>query len=240
MTEKIISLQIEGGKATAGPPLGPALGPMGINAGKVVADINEKTKAFSGITVPVKVIVNAVSKSYEIEVGSPSTSALIKKELALEKGSGSAKELKVGDITIDQLIKIARSKESALLSRDQKKALKEIVGTCVTMGVTIDFKSPQEVEKEIDQGKYDDKVFGKVALSEISKEEIEEKKAKYAKIAEEKKKVAEAEAAAKAAATAAAAPAAEAGKPGAATAGKPAAAGKPEAKAEAKKEEKKK
>ncbi|MEM3543394.1 MAG: 50S ribosomal protein L11, partial [archaeon] len=64
MAEKVISALVEGGKATAGPPIGPALGPLGINAGQVVAEINQKTKDFSGITVPVKIIVDTSTKKY--------------------------------------------------------------------------------------------------------------------------------------------------------------------------------
>jgi large subunit ribosomal protein L11 len=228
--EKTISALVEGGKATAGPPIGPALGPMGINAGKVVAEINEKTKEFAGTTVPVKIIVNPATKEYRIEIGTPSVAALIKKEIAIEKGSGKAKEEKVGDIVIDQLIKVSRSKKDALLSKTPKAALKEVVGTCVTLGVTIDGKEPKDVIKEIDQGLYDAKIEGREALREVTKEEIERKKAEAKAKLDAKHK---AEEAAKAAAEAAKA---------AAAGQAPAEAAKeetPEAKEEPKKEEKK-
>lgn len=208
MPEKIISALVEGGKATTGPPIGPALGPMGINAGKVVAEINAKTKEFVGITVPVKIIIDTTKKSYVVEVGAPSTAALIKKETLLEKGSGKAKDEKVADITVDQLIKIMRVKNEKLTARDNRKGLKEIIGTCLTMGVLVDAKDPRVVQKEVDSGLFDDKLSGKTPLKEPSREELEEKKANFAKIIEEKRKAQEAaEAAAKAAAEAAAAPA---------------------------------
>ena len=230
--EKTISALIEGGKATAGPPIGPALGPMGINTGKVVAEINEKTKDFAGTTVPVKIIVNPATKDYRIEIGTPSVAALIKKEMAIEKGSGKAKEEKVGDIAIDQLIKVSRSKKDALLSRTPKAALKEVVGTCVTLGVTIDGKEPKDVIREIDQGMFDAKIEGKEKLREVTKEEIEKKKTEAKAKLDAKHK---AEEAAKAAAEAAkAAAAAEAG-----VAPEAAAEEAPEAKEELKKEEKK-
>ncbi len=209
--EKTISALIEGGKATAGPPIGPALGPMGINAGKVVAEINEKTKDFAGTTVPVKIIVNPVTKDYHIEIGTPSVAALIKKEMAIEKGSGKALEEKVGDIAIDQLIKVSRSKKDALLSRTPKAALKEVVGTCVTLGVTIDGKEPKEMIKEIDKGLFDAKIDGKEKLREVTKEEIEKKKADAKTRLDAKHRIEEAAKAAaeaaKAAATGVAAPA---------------------------------
>ena len=65
-----VEAMVEGGKATAGPPLGPALGPKGVNIGQVVAKINEQTKAFAGMKVPIKVIIND-DKSFEIKVGIP-------------------------------------------------------------------------------------------------------------------------------------------------------------------------
>ncbi len=180
MSEQTISALVEGGKATAGPPIGPALGPLGINAGKVVAEINEKTKGFAGITVPVKIIVNPSDKTYKIEVGSPSVSALIKKELGIKKGSGKAGEQKAGDITIDQIIKIARSKKEFLLAKTDKAAVKEVIGTCVPMGILVNGKSPQEVIKEVDEGKYDNKINGKEALKFPTEQELTEMRKKYA------------------------------------------------------------
>ena len=191
MSEQTISALVEGGKATAGPPLGPALGPLGINAGKVVAEINEKTKGFAGITVPVKVIVNTSDKSYKIEIGSPSVASLIKKELGIPKGSGKAAEQKVGDITIDQIIKIAQSKKDALLAKTDKAAVKEVIGACVPMGVLVNGKTPQEVIKEVNEGKYDNKISGKEALKLPTAEELAEMRKKYAVIekpAEKKEK----------------------------------------------------
>ena len=76
-----IEVLVEGGKASAGPPLGPALGPLGVNVMQVVNAINEKTKHFDGMKVPVKVIVDPKTKGFEIEVGTPPVTALILKEL---------------------------------------------------------------------------------------------------------------------------------------------------------------
>jgi len=145
---------VEGGKATAGPPLGPALGPLGVNIGQIIATINEKTKGFSGLSVPVKVIVDKNTKAFEIEVGTPPASALIKKELGIEKGS-KTKDEKVGDITLEQVLSIARSKSDVTLAKGLKNAAKEVLGTCVTMGVTCGGKSPKQVIWEINEGKHD-------------------------------------------------------------------------------------
>ncbi len=155
--KQVVEVLVEGGKASAGPPLGPALGPLGVNIGKVVAEINNKTKEFAGMKVPVKVIVDPATKSFEIEVGIPPTSALIMKEAGIEKGSGDAKQNIVGNLTIDQVVKIAKMKQPAMLASSLKAAVKEVIGTCVSMGVTVEGKPAKEVIREIEQGAYEDK-----------------------------------------------------------------------------------
>ena len=156
MTEKIEAL-VEGGKASAGPPLGPALGPLGVNIMQVINTINDKTKQFSGMKVPVKVIVDPKTKNFEIQVGTPPASSLILKELNLEKGSGSAGTHKIGNITVDQAIKVAKMKQDNLLGKELKQKTKEVIGTCVSLGVTVEGKKPKEIQKAIDEGKFDSK-----------------------------------------------------------------------------------
>ncbi|MEM0343281.1 MAG: 50S ribosomal protein L11 [Thermoplasmata archaeon] len=153
MAEKLDVL-VDGGKATPGPPLGPALGPLGVNVIQVVNAINEKTKAFAGMKVPVTLIVDPKTKSFEIKVGTPPVSALILKELGVEKGSGSPKATKIGNLKAEQVQKIAEMKKDSMLGKDKKARFKEVVGTCVSMGVTIDGKDPKVVMKEIEEGGY--------------------------------------------------------------------------------------
>ena len=153
--KKTVEALVAGGQATAGPPLGPALGPLGVNVLAIVNKINEVTKDYAGMKVPVKVIVDPETKEFEVTVGTPTASALIVSELKLEKGSGSPKAQKVGDLTMEQLVKVAKMKRVQLLAADTKKAAKEILGTCVSMGVTVGGKDPREVQKEIDEGKHD-------------------------------------------------------------------------------------
>ena len=110
---------VDGGRASAGPPLGPALGPKGVNIGQVIAKINEKTKAFEGMKVPVKVLIND-DKTFDIKVGTPPMSALIKGELGVESGAHNAKTEKVGNLTLEQAKKIATMKQDDLLGADLK------------------------------------------------------------------------------------------------------------------------
>lgn len=147
---------VNGGKATAGPPLGPTLGPLGINVMAVVNKINELTKDFSGMKVPVKIALDINTKEFEVTVGTPTTAALIVKELGIEKGSESAKDKVVGDLTLQQVLKIAKIKREQLLSKDLKAAAKEVIGSCLSMGVTVDGKDPKTVQREIDQGVYEE------------------------------------------------------------------------------------
>jgi len=156
MAKETVETLVEGGKASAGPPLGPALGPTGINVGDVVNAINEKTKDYEGMKVPVSVIIDTNTKTFEIEIGTPPTSALIKKELGLEKGSQKGDEI-VGNLTIDQLIKVTNMKRSNLLGNSLKASAKEVVGVCISMGVSIEEVNPREFSAEIDSKKYDDK-----------------------------------------------------------------------------------
>jgi len=155
---KTIDVIVEGGKATAGPPLGPALGPMGINAGQVVAKINEATADFAGMKVPVKVHVDPKSKQFTIEVGSPPTAEIIKKELGIEKGAGN-REAPAGDLPLDKAVKIAKAKRNSL-GKNAKETLKEILGTCFSMGVTIEGKKAKDVIKEVNEGKHDSLLKG--------------------------------------------------------------------------------
>jgi len=153
--KKTVELLVSGGQANAGPPLGPALGPLGVNVMAIVNKINELTKDYSGMKVPVKVIVDPDTKQFEVTVGTPTASALIVSELKVEKGSGTPSTQKVGNLTFEQVIRIAKMKRPELLSKTLKSATKEILGVCVSMGVTAEGKDPREIQKEIDEGKYD-------------------------------------------------------------------------------------
>ena len=149
----VIDVLVPGGKASPGPPIGPALGPLGINIKAVVDDINEKTASYNGMQVPVKVIVDD-QKHVTLEIGIPPASALVLVEAGIEKGS-SAEEI-VGNISIVQAIKIAKLKRQNSLSYELKNTVKEILGTCVSMGVTVDGKPAKDVQAAIDAGEYAD------------------------------------------------------------------------------------
>ena len=153
-----VSALVTGGQANAGPPLGPTLGPLGVNILQIVTAINEKTKDFEGMKVPVTVAVDKKTKQWTVEVGIPSAAALILKEAGIQKGSGTSGATWVGDINMNSIIKVAKLKIDSSYAQDIKGAAKEIVGTCLPLGVKIDGKNPKEITVEINSGKWDDKL----------------------------------------------------------------------------------
>ncbi len=188
MATEVVEVLIEGGKATAAPPLGPALGPMGINIGQVVIDINKKTQDFKGMQVPVKVEINTETKAYTIKVGTPPASQLIIKETGIEKGSSNPSTDLVADLKIEQVIKIAKMKEDSLLGKTNKDKVKEIMGTCQSMGVMVEGKPVPEALKDVDAGKFDRKIeLGKTELTDEELKELEEERIKMQKELEEKR-----------------------------------------------------
>lgn len=159
MGDKVtINTLVEGGSASAGPPLGPELGPLPVDVGQVVSAINDKTKDFEGMEVPVDVEVDEETGDFEIEVGKPPAAGLIRDEIGIEKGSGEPNKNKVADMDFATACKVARMKASDLVAKDIRGAVKEIIGTSQSMGITIDGKDAYEVQQEIKEGKYDDKI----------------------------------------------------------------------------------
>lgn len=172
MVKETISLMVKGGAATAGPPLGPALGGKGINVGEVVKQINSKTEAMKGMDVPVKIIVDLDAKTFEIQVGLPPSSALLLKEAEAEKGSGAPGIKLISALKIPQLIKIAKIKSDAIAGKTLKDKVKELLGTCKSIGIKVEGKDPKDVIKEIDAGTYDE-IFS-AERTELTPEEIAE------------------------------------------------------------------
>ena len=137
MATQMVETLIQGGKASAAPPLGPALGPTGVNIGQVVSEINKKTADLAGMQVPVKVIVDTVNKTFTIEIGTPPAAALIKREAGIEKGAANSLKEKVGKVTREQVRQIAERKMPDLNAYDLDAAEKIIRGTARNMGIEV-------------------------------------------------------------------------------------------------------
>jgi large subunit ribosomal protein L11 len=106
--------------------------------------------------VPVKITVDTETKSFEVEVGTPTTSALLVKEAGIEKGSGNPKTNFVGNLTREQIVSIAKVKMGSSYASTLKSAVKEVLGSCVSMGIKVEDKDPRVVLKEVDSGGWDD------------------------------------------------------------------------------------
>jgi large subunit ribosomal protein L11 len=182
MAKQSIDALVNGGQASAAPPLGPALGPLGVNIGQVIAEINKKTASFKGMQVPIKVTVDTSTKEFEVTVGTPPASALLLKEAGIEKGSGKPHIEKVADIMIEQVIKVAKMKEGNLLGITLKSRIKEIIGTANSLGILVEGMPAKEAIKMVEEGKFDAEI--KAEKTELSTDELK-------KLQEEKKKLQE-------------------------------------------------
>ncbi|MCH7568216.1 MAG: 50S ribosomal protein L11 [Nanoarchaeota archaeon] len=197
----IVKLIVDGGNMKPGPTVSQQLGPMGINLGKVIEEVNKTTSGFKGMKVPVEIEINTKTKEFTITVFSPPVSELIKTELKVEKGSGLPGTTKIGNLAIEQIITIAKTKMPDMLARDLKKAVKLVIGSCVSLGVLIEDKEAKEIIVDVESGMYDAEI--KEERTEVSQEkktrlektfsEIEAKQEAAAKELEEAKAAEEAE-----------------------------------------------
>jgi len=163
----IIKALIEGGKATPTPAIAQQIAPTKVNIGQVISAINEKTKEFDGMQVPVTIKIDPSTKNFEIYIGTPTLAALIRKELNVKKLSkapfrvfekeGVKEEFKES-LSFDKVVKIAKMKLDDLKTDNLKKAVKQVVASCVSSGVSVEQKNPKEIIKEIDEGKWDEKI----------------------------------------------------------------------------------
>lgn len=185
MANQTVEALVAGGHATAAPPLGPALGPLGVNIGQIIAEINKKTADFNGMQVPVKIIVDSSSKEFKITVGTPPVSSLIKKEAKIEKGSGNPLQDKVADIKIEQIIKIAKMKGDSLLGKAMQQRVKEVIGTCNSMGVLVEGVPAVDAIKLVNEGKFEEEI--RTEKTELSAEELRQLEEERKRLEEEMK-----------------------------------------------------
>lgn len=191
----IVKILIEGGEMKPGPVLSQKLGPAGINLGQVIQRVNEATKNFQGLKVPVEIDVDLGTKDFEVKVFSPPVSELLKREIGITKGSGAQKKIYVANASIEQIISVSKTKFPNMLSKSLKSAVKTVVGTCGSLGILIENKTPIEIQEEINQGKYDDEITKE--KTETSKEKKAKLEAYFSKVKAEQEKIIQQEQAAK-------------------------------------------
>jgi len=156
MAKKTIRIMVEGGKATPGPPIGPTLSPYKLNIMEVVNAINEATKDFAGLTVPVEITIDTATRKFEVKVGVPTTTALLLKEVGASQPPGDPAHQKIGDVSLEKIIRIAIVKKDQLTAKSLKSAVKTILGSARSIGVTVEGKDPKIVQREIDEGLHDE------------------------------------------------------------------------------------
>jgi large subunit ribosomal protein L11 len=132
----VVKLQIPAGKATPAPPVGPALGQYGINIMAFVKEYNAQTAHQVGTIVPVEITIYD-DRSFTFVTKTPPASELLRKAAGVEKGSGQNRRVKVGRITREQLLEIAKVKLPDLNTKDLEKAARIIEGTARSMGIEI-------------------------------------------------------------------------------------------------------
>jgi len=170
----MIKLMVEGGKMAPGPALSQKIGPLGLNVGEIISKINEATKDFNGLKVPVELDVDPNTKEFDITVSSPPTSELLKKELGIEKASGLQLKSQVANASIEQIISVAKQKMSNLLCKDLKAAVKSVVGTCTSGGILVENKLASVVGFDIDEGKFDMEIgAGSTVTPEEKRQELD-------------------------------------------------------------------
>jgi len=133
----IVKLQIDAGKATPAPPVGPALGQHGVNIMQFVKDYNERTATQVGMVIPVEITIFE-DRSFNFVTKTPPAADLIKKAAGLEKGSAIPHRNKVGSVTPDQVRKMAEAKMKDLNANDLEAAMRMIEGTARSMGVRVE------------------------------------------------------------------------------------------------------
>ncbi len=158
MSKEKLDLMVEGGKATVGPAVAQKLGPLKINMQEVLTKVNEKTQAFKGMQVPVKLTVDTETKEVEVEVGTPPTCELIKKELKLEKGSGEPNKKKVANMSIEQVIKVAKMKQESFFTKNKTSAVKCVIGSANSLGILVEGKTGEELVPKINGGKFKEEI----------------------------------------------------------------------------------
>ncbi|MDH3353235.1 MAG: 50S ribosomal protein L11 [Nanoarchaeota archaeon] len=189
----VIKLLVEGGNMTPGPAVAQQLGPMGINMGQVISDVNAATSDFKGVTVPVHLTIDADTKEVSVKVLSPPTSELIKKELGIGKASGARLKQRVGNFAIEQVIGIAKAKHDSMLSNEFMASVRSVIGTCQALGVLIESQEVKAVLDEIEKGKYAEEISAK--KTDVDPEKRKELDAYFDTIAEKQEAVQKAEAA---------------------------------------------
>ena len=170
-----IKLLVVGGSMKPNANVSQKLGPLGLNMGKIIADANKATTEYQGIKVPIVLDIDTGTKQVKVKVLTPPTSELIKKEIGVTKGSGQPNNIKIANIPLEMVIKVAKIKEKDMVVTNLKSAVNSVLGSCVTLGIFVESKDAREVIEDINKGEYKDLISqGKEEASEEKLKKLEE------------------------------------------------------------------
>ena len=141
-----VRVVVDGGKATPAPPLGPQITMLGLKAPEVIKKINDQTKNFEGMKVPVEIEVDKTTKEYKLNVLMPSVAQLLIKAAKIEKGFGDRKASAA--VSFADVKKIAMDHAKYSLSKSEDKLMNEVLGSCISLGLKVDEKDPREFIKK--------------------------------------------------------------------------------------------
>ena len=151
-----LKLLVDAGAMKPSPAISQKLGPLGINLGRVIAEVNKATEKYKGMKVPVILDIDVKTKNFTITPLTPPTTELLKKEVNAEKGSPMPNKVKIGNLAIEQIVKIAKMKKEDMMASSLKKAVKTVLASCISLGILVESKEPKQVIEEVDQGVYDE------------------------------------------------------------------------------------
>ncbi len=157
----IIQLLIDGGDMKPGPAIAQKIGPLGINMGKVISEVNAATKDFKGMKVPVELNINEKTKSFTVKTSSPPTSELLKKEMAIETGSADHKKVQVANASIEDIIKVSKIKFPDMLQKEFKSAVKSVLGTCASIGILVENEDANDLIQRVAKGEFEKEISSK-------------------------------------------------------------------------------
>ncbi len=193
----ILKLLVDAGEMKPSPAMSQKLGPMGINMGKVISEVNNSTKDFKGMKVPVELDIDPKTKNFKIAVKTPPTSELLKKEAGLEKASGEQKKIKVANLAMEQIIKVAKTKQNDMLDKDMKSKVKSVLGSCASLGIMVENHDAKRAMEQVNSGKFDKEINSE--STEVSEEKSGSLKRFFSQIQKEQEEMLKREAEAKAA-----------------------------------------
>jgi large subunit ribosomal protein L11 len=152
---RVVTVKVRGGEAKPEPPVSDIIKGVGLDVEKVIEEINKLTEKYKGMEVQVKIIVDEETKEYEFEIKPPTTTELLLKAVGAKEPSGDPMHQKIGDLPFEKIVEIAILKKPALNAKTLKAAVKSIIGSARSIGITIDGKDGKEVTKAVDEGLYD-------------------------------------------------------------------------------------